>query len=114
MIFECVETESFAFCEKYDDNNPGVIVIHTVPGLKLERMLLWKCIVSPKILSSTGRPSMDNPFSHPVTMVLKTEVDVFLLNLKAFSNFSPIGRETVPLLLAPIIVKLEKIGAVNG
>ena len=113
-MFECVDTESFACCEKYADKTPGVVVIQTVLGLKLERMLLWKCIVSPKILSSTGRPSMDNPFSHPVTMVLKTEVAVFLLNLKAFSNFSPIGRETVPSLFAPIIVKLEKIGAVNG
>ncbi len=66
------------------------------------------------MLLSTAAPSIDSPFSHPVAIELKTEVAVFLLNLKAFSNFSPKGKEAVPSALAPIIVKLEKIGQVNG
>ncbi len=37
-MLECVETESFACCEKYTDNTPGVVVIQTVPALKLERI----------------------------------------------------------------------------
>ena len=44
---------------------------------------------------------------------MKTDVDVFLLNLNAFSNFSPSGSVT-PLTFGPIIVKFENTGAVCG
>ena len=85
-----------------------------VPFVKLVSVLFENKSESPFTLATTAAPSIDNPFSHPVINELKTDVDVFLLNLKAFSNFSPTGNATVPFPFGPTIVTFEKIGIVLG
>jgi hypothetical protein len=64
--------------------------------------------------ASVADPSIDNPFSHPVTSVLKTDIEEFLLILNDFSNFSPTGNVCVPSPSGPTIVKFEKIAVVCG
>ena len=76
--------------------------------------LCAKTRLSPLTLLTTGVPSIDKPFSHPVTIELKQEVDVFLLKRNAFSNFSPMGNAIVPFPLGPTMVPFEKIGIVLG
>ena len=85
-----------------------------VPFVKLVRILLAKTSVSPLTLLTTAVPSSDKPFSQPVTNEFITEVAVFLLRRKAFSNFSPVGSAVVPSPLGPTIVMFENIGAVLG
>ena len=81
---------------------------------KFVKMLLTKTIVSPFKLATTGAPSIESPFSHPVTNEFKTETAEFLLKRKAFSNFSPAGSAVVPLPFGPTKVTFEKIGRVFG
>ena len=77
-------------------------------------MLEAKIKLSPVALAAVFALSIDNPFSQPTTSEFKHEVEVFLLNLNAFSNFSPTGNAIVPFPLGPTIVILEKIGLVLG
>ena len=77
-------------------------------------MLEAKIKLSPVALAAVFALSIDNPFSQPTTSEFKHEVEVFLLNLNAFSNFSPTGNTIVPFPFGPTIVMLEKIGRVLG
>jgi hypothetical protein len=49
--------------------------------------LFEKTNVPDVTLFSQEGPSIDNPFSQPTTKELNTEIEEFLLILKAFSNF---------------------------
>ena len=85
-----------------------------VPFVKLVIVLEANIKLSPVTFAAVVELSIERPFSHPVTNEFKHEVDVFLLNLNAFSNFSPTGSTIVPFPFGPTIVILEKIGLVLG
>ena len=81
---------------------------------KFVRILFTNTIVSPFKLATTGAPSIDKPFSQPVTNELRTDTAELRRKRKAFSNFSPVGRAVVPFPFGPTSVTFEKIGRVLG
>ena len=91
-----------------------VLFVLQVGCAKLVKMLFTNTIVSPLTLATTGAPSIDKPFSQPVTKELRTDTAELRRKRKAFSNFSPVGSAVVPLPLAPTSVTLENTGRVLG